>query len=198
MERDSFVGRGLVRGERLGRRATRRRRPSGRPAAGARSRGCAAARRAGPPSSRAARRSPPRAVPGAPAAAAGSRGAVTPSASIRLVPRTPPLIFMIRMYGRVASSTALASAASSVPNAIAVGPSSSGLNASPRRAFGGDPHQAVLDDVVGHVLLAQRAADLGELAHLEAAVLGDDERCGCARSPRAAPPPSPAWPLSAC
>ena len=38
-----------------------------------------------------------------------------------------------------------------------------------------DPHQAVLHDPVGHVLLAQRAPDLADLLHLEAAVLGDDQ-----------------------
>src|SRR5205814_4129231 len=43
-------------------------------------------------------------------------------------------------------------------------------------AFGRDPHQPVLDDVVRHVALAQRAPDLGQLADFEAAVFADDER----------------------
>ena len=79
--------------------------------------------------------------------------AVTPSASIALVPRTPPLIRTILLYGRVASRTAFAVPASSDPNAIAVGPSSSGLSASADGSVGGDPHQPVLDDVIRDVLL---------------------------------------------
>ena len=46
------------------------------------------------------------------------------------------------------------------------------------RILGGDPHQPVLDDAVRDVLLAQRSPDLGDLLHLEAAVLGDDHRPG--------------------
>ena len=41
------------------------------------------------------------------------------------------MIRTILLYGRVASRTALAVPASSFPNAIAVGPISSGLSASP-------------------------------------------------------------------
>ena len=46
------------------------------------------------------------------------------------------------------------------------------------RVAGGDPQQPVLDDAVGHVLLAQGAPDLGDLLDLEAPVLGDDHRPG--------------------
>ena len=55
---------------------------------------------------------------------------VTPSASIALSPSTPPVILTILAYGLVASSIALAVPASSLPNAIAVGPVRSGLSAS--------------------------------------------------------------------
>ena len=48
----------------------------------------------------------------------------------------------------------------------------------PDRVIGGDAHQAVLDDAVGDVLLAQGAPDLGDLLHGEAAVLGHDHRPG--------------------
>ena len=68
--------------------------------------------------------------------------------------------------------------ASSFPNAIAVGPTSSGLERLADRVAGGDPQQPVLDDAVRHVLLAQGAPDLGDLLDLEAAVLGDDHRPG--------------------
>ena len=74
--------------------------------------------------------------------------------------------------------TAFAVPASSFPKAIAVGPIRSGPSAVADRVLGGDPHQAVLDDAVGHVLLAQGAPDLGDLLHREAAVLGDDQRPG--------------------
>ena len=63
-----------------------------------------------------------------------------------------------------------------VPNAIAVGPTSSGLSAVADGVIRGDPHQSVLDDAIRHVLLAQGAPDLGDLLDLEAAVLGDDHR----------------------
>ena len=46
----------------------------------------------------------------------------------------------------------------------------------PDRVLGGDAQEAVLDDAVRHVLLAQGAADLRDLLHGEAAVLGDDQR----------------------
>ena len=70
----------------------------------------------------------------------------------------------------------MAVADSSLPKAIAVGPTRSGLERLADRVLGGDPHQAVLDDAVAHVLLAQGAADLGDLLDREAAVLGDDQR----------------------
>jgi hypothetical protein len=73
--------------------------------------------------------------------------------------------------------TAFAVAASSFPKAIADGPVRSGVSASAAGlSLGRDAHQAVLDDPVRHVALAQRAPDLGDLLHLEAAVLGDDHR----------------------
>ena len=96
----------------------------------------------------------------------------------RPVPSTPPVIRTTLAYGRVASRTAFAVPASSVPNAIAVGPIEQRTEGLADRVFGGDPHQAVLDHAVGHVLLAQGAPDLGDLLHLEAAVLGDDHRPG--------------------
>jgi hypothetical protein len=40
----------------------------------------------------------------------------------------------------------------------------------------GDAHQAVLDDAKRHVLLVQRAPDLADLLHREAAILGHDQR----------------------
>ncbi len=69
-------------------------------------------------------------------------------------------------------------AASSVPNAIAVGPMSSGLERGADRVGSRDPHQPVLDDAVRHVLLRQGSPDLGDLLHREAAVLGHDHRPG--------------------
>src|SRR6185369_17865438 len=44
------------------------------------------------------------------------------------------------------------------------------------RVGGSDLHEPVLDDLVGHVLLAQAAPDLTDLLDGEAAVLRDDER----------------------
>jgi hypothetical protein len=46
----------------------------------------------------------------------------------------------------------------------------------PQWTFGGDAQQAVLDDAVRDVLLAERLADLRDLLDREAAVLGDDHR----------------------
>ena len=89
------------------------------------------------------------------------------------------MIRTILAYGRVASRTALAVPVSSLPNAIAVGPTRErGRVPPPSESVGGDPQQAVLDDAVGDVLLAQGAPDLGDLLHLEAAVFGDDHRPG--------------------
>ena len=142
-------------------------------------------------------------IPPASLASRTSRGGsaasrVTSSAPIARSPRTPPVIRTTLAYGRVASRTALAVPASSVPNAIAVGPMSSGLSAVADRILGGDPHQPVLDDAIRHVLLAQGAPDLGDLLDLEAAVLGDDHRPGVRRVPRAARRRSPVWPPWAC
>ena len=62
--------------------------------------------------------------------------------------------------------TALAVAASSLPNAITVGREDRGEGVAGGVVLRGDAHQAVLDDPVLHVLLAEGAADLGDLLHL--------------------------------
>ena len=65
------------------------------------------------------------------------------------------------------------------------------------RVLGGDPHEPVLDDAVGHVLLAEGAADLRDLLHGEAAVFRDDQRPAAGEYLLAARRPTRAWPPSA-
>ena len=72
-----------------------------------------------------------RAWPAAPRRDGSAASRVTASPSIARSPRIAPVIRTTLLYGRVASRTAFAVAASSVPNAIAVGPLRSGDSASP-------------------------------------------------------------------
>ena len=153
-------------------------RPAARATCGGHSPGCAGARRTARPASRPAPHRTGELRQQDLARRAARRAAVTLSASIALSPRTAPVIRTTWLNGRVASRTAFAVPASSVPNAIAVGPDEQRPERLADRILGGDPHQPVLDDAVRHVLLAQGAPDLGDLLHREAAVLGDDQRPG--------------------
>ena len=91
----------------------------------------------------------------------------------------------------------MAVAASSVPNAMAVGPSSSGLKASPAASSAAIRMRRFFTTrYVTSCLRSARRISASSLTLRPR--YSETMRCGCARSPRAARPPSPAWPLSAC
>ena len=156
-------------------------------------RGCGCSRRAGRPASRPVPASPPASFASRTSRDGRVARLLTPSASIARVPSTPPVtVTMLVRPGRIEDG--LGRRRLVVAERDRRRPDEERPEGLPDRVLGGDPHQAVLDDAVGHVLLAQGAADLRDLLDGEAAVLGDDQRPAAGELPRAARRRSPVWP----